>query len=57
MGRCPYGRIQTGVVHNADTIVFYGSIGGTRNPMLLPFNTWPVRRQKASSWHTKLNDH
>ena len=57
MGRCPYGRIQTGVVHNADTIVFYGSIGGTRNPMLLPFNTWPVRRQKASSRHTKLNDH
>lgn len=41
MGRCPYGRVQTGVVEDADTIVFYNSIGGTRNPMVMNFNQWP----------------
>lgn len=41
MRHCPYGRVQTGVVHDADTIVFYSSIGGTRNPILMNFNRWP----------------
>ena len=43
MAVCPYGRVQTGIIHNANTIVFYGSIGGTRNPMTMKFNRWPVK--------------
>ena len=39
---CPYGKEQTGIVIDKNIITFQNDIGGTPNPIQIPFDIWPV---------------
>ncbi|KAK3601776.1 hypothetical protein CHS0354_016142 [Potamilus streckersoni] len=38
---CPYGRMNSGEIAEADTIVFYDRVGRLLNPLEFHFDTWP----------------
>ncbi|KAL3851647.1 hypothetical protein ACJMK2_015378 [Sinanodonta woodiana] len=42
VSHCPYGRMDSGEIAEADTIVFYDRIGRLLNPLEFTFDTWPV---------------
>ncbi|XP_061187676.1 delta-like protein A [Saccostrea echinata] len=42
MNKCPFGRIETPVILNADTISFPDNIHGMENPFLFNVTSWPA---------------
>lgn len=39
---CPYGRVATSHYEDSNTITFNETIGGKENPVIFPFDRWPV---------------
>ena len=39
---CPYYRRDSGEITNSNTVTFGSSIAGLKNPIKIPFDSWPV---------------
>lgn len=48
---CPYGRMQTGKIDDANTIIFGDLVGGKKNPMIFPFDHWPVTKDNINKFY------
>lgn len=55
---CPYYRRDSGELVNSNTVTFGTSIAGLKNPIKIPFDSWPVSSRMLTrnrgSWSISL---